>query len=144
MEKKRKLKEAYEQSVKRQKEDSDAYLDNFKTEREEARLAENLRQAQMVCQNLDHDAAEKKGVDLKKNVLWRGLDRKREKEHEERRARNKKLYERSAFDDEEYDTQEVKLEGEDEELDEFEGLPLEEQMDKVLTYMRETYYYCFW
>ena len=30
------------------------------------------------------------------------------------------------------------------ELDEFEALPLDNQLEMILHYMRETYFYCFW
>jgi hypothetical protein len=149
MHKKRKLKELYEDSVKRQKEDSDSYRNTVRSERLEARLQENLKQAQKVCQNLDTKAAESDGNAIPSNVFWRGLDRDRELEHKEKRFRNRIMYERSAnplgeSDDEEYDSVVQDLEGEDTELDEFEALPLENQLEMVLHYMRETDFYCFW
>ena len=149
MDKKRKLKELYEDSVKRQKDDSDSYRDTVKSERLEARLQENLKQAQKVCQNLDTKAAESTGKEVTSNVFWRGLDRDREMEHKERRFRNRIMYERSAnplgeSDDEEYHSVVQDLEGDDAELDQFEALPMENQLEMILHYMRETYFYCFW
>ena len=153
MEKKRKLKELYEDSLKRQKEDSDTYRLNVRSERLEARTRNNLREAQKVCQNLDTKAGEKERTDSQTkqelpNVFWRGLERDREIEQKEKRFRSRVLYERSAnllgeSDDEEYDNV-VQVDDEDEELDEFESLPLENQLEMILHYMREKYFYCFW
>ena len=144
MAKKRKLKEAYDESVKRQKEESEAYVNNLRAERECAHLRENIRQAQLVCQNLDEANVEKMDQKAKSNVLWRGLVRERTQDREDQLRRKRLLYEHSPFDHEEYDKNEVKLEKEDTELDEFEALPLELQLNKILLYMRDTYYYCFW
>ena len=149
MEKKRKLKEMYEESVKRQKEEPDNYRNNIRSERLETRLKNNLRQAQKVCQNLDTTAAESKGKKPSLNVFWRGLDREREREHNEKRFRNRLMFERSSnllgdSDNEEYDNVVQSLEDEDTELDEFEALPLEDQFTTILRYMREKYFYCFW
>jgi hypothetical protein len=153
MDKKRKLKELYEDSLKRQKGDSDTYRLNVRSERLETRLKNNLRQAQKVCQNLDTKAAENESTDSTApkelpNVFWRGLERDREMKQKEKRFRRRVLYERSAnilgeSDDEEYDNV-VQVEEEDEELDEFEALPLENQLEMILHYMREKYFYCFW
>lgn len=153
MDKKRKLKELYEDSLKRQKEDSDTYRLNVRSERLEARLKNNLRQAQKVCQNLDTKAAENESTDSAAakelpNVFWRGLERDREMAQKEKRFRRRVLYEQSRnllgeSDEEEYDNV-VQVEEEDEELDEFEALPLENQLEMILHYMREKYFYCFW
>ena len=153
MEKKRKLKELYEDSLKRQKGDSDSYRLNVRSERLEARLRNTLREAQKVCQNLDTKAAEKETGDRTTqrelpNVFWRGLERDREMVQKEKRFRNRVLYEISEnllgeSDGEEYDNV-VQADEEDEELDEFESLPLENQLEMILHYMREKYFYCFW
>jgi hypothetical protein len=145
MEKKRKLKELYEESLKQQ----DDFRGDIRSEREETRLREKLREAQQVCQNLDTQAAEKKGVDVKPNLLWRGLDRERDHEEKERQFKRRMMYEPTVHplgeeSDGEYETTVQALEDEDTELDEFEALPLEDQLEKVLNYMRKKYCYCFW
>jgi len=145
MERKRKFKELYEESLKQQ----DDFRVDVRSEKEEARLRDKLREAQQVCQNLDTQAAEKRVVDLKPNLLWRGLDRERDNEQKEREFKRRMMYERSANplgedSDEEYNKTVQPLDDEDSELDKFEALPLEEQLEKVLNYMREKYYYCFW
>jgi len=149
MEKKRKLKELYEDSVKRTKEDADTYRNTIRSERMENRLKENLIQAQKVCQNLDAKDAESKGVEVPSNVFWRGLERNTERELKEKRFRSRVMYEHSRnilgdSDDEAYDKTVTPLEDEDVELDDFEALPLENQFEMILHYMREKYYYCFW
>ena len=150
MDKKRKLKELYEDSVKRQKEDADSYLNTVRTERMEAKLRENLRQAQKTCQTLDLKASEKSGnKEGDSNVFWRGLERERESIEKEKRFQRRILYEASSSllggsDGEEYDKVVQELDDEDPELDEFEALPLENQLEMILHYMRETYFYCFW
>jgi hypothetical protein len=149
MHKKRKLKELYEDSVKRQKEDSDSYVNAVRSEKMEARLRENLRQAQKTCQSLDIKADEGKESKELSNVFWRGLDRERESIEKEKQFRRRILYEASAnllgeSSDEEHGKVEQEIDDEDAELDEFEALPLENQLEMILHYMRETYYYCFW
>lgn len=149
MAQKRKLKELYQDSVKRQKNDSDSYRDTVRSERLEARLQINLRQAQKVCLNLDTKAAETAGIEIPRNVFWRGVDRERETAEKEKLFRRRVMYEASAnplgeSDDEEYDSVVQEMEGDDAELDEFEALPLDNQLEMILHYMRETYFYCFW
>jgi Domain of unknown function (DUF4187) len=145
MEKKRKLKELYEESLKRQED----YRDDFRSERLEAHLREKIKEAQRVCQNLDTQAAEKAGTKVESNVFWRGLDRERENEEKERRFKRRMLYEQSPnllgdSDDEEYDKTVQPLDDEDTELDEFEALPLGSQLEMIVHYMREKYFYCLW
>ena len=149
MEKKRKLKELYQDSVKRQKEDSDSYRNAVRSEHLEAQLRRNLQKAQQTCQTLDIKAAEAEKKEVLSNVFWRGLDRERESREKEKRFARRVLYERSSnslgeSDDEGYDRVEQEVDDEDEELDEFEALPLEYQHEMILHYMRETYHYCFW
>ena len=145
MEKKRKLKELYEESLKRQ----DDYRQDFRSERLEARLKAKVREAQKVCQNLDAQDAENRRVDVESNVFWRGLDRERENEQNENRFKRRMMYEPSTntlgeSDDEEYDKTVPPLENEDTELDEFESLPLENQLEMILYYMRGKHFYCLW
>src|SRR5579862_2133842 len=145
MERKRKLKELYEDSLKQQ----DTYREDIRSEKEEARLKARLLEAQQVCQNLDAQAAEKKGLEVPPNVIWRGLDRERDTELKVRQFKRRMMYEASGtplgeVSDDEFDKVVQPLEDDDMELDEFEALPLEKQMEEVLSYMREKYFYCFW
>lgn len=88
------------------------------------------------------------------NVLWRGLARHRAEKERERRMRHDLIQslsqnpnynednerqDRSAFGTEVED-----LDGEDPELEEFNAFEPAEQLDKVVAYLRERWYYCFW
>jgi len=149
MEKKRKLKELYETSSKRQKEDFDNFRDTLRSERADTQLRKNLRQAQEACQTLDNEAAERDGKKSFTNVLWRGLVKERDEEEMEKLRRHRIYNERTTNvleEDEEVEYADTvqPLEGEDIELEEFEAFSVEEQLDKILHYMREKYFYCFW
>jgi Domain of unknown function (DUF4187) len=148
MEKKRKLKELYEESLKRQKQDSDTFLNNFRSEQLDAQMKKHLHQAQLVCQTLDMKASEnKEDKSIRYNVFWRGLEKDREDELKEKQFRRRMLYERSAVSqdaDSDYEDVVQELDDEDEELEEFRALPIENQLEMILHYMREKYYYCFW
>jgi hypothetical protein len=142
MAQKRKLKELYEDSVKRQKNDSESYRDTVRSERLEARLQDNLRQAQKVCQNLDIKAAERAGIETPRNTFWRGLDRERGRAEKEEQFRRRIMYEGSSnllgeSDDEEYDTVVQEMDGDDTELDEFEALPVDNQLEMILVSSQE-------
>lgn len=149
MEKKRKLNDLYKTSSKRQKEDSDNFRDALRSERSDAQLRQNLRQAQETCQTLDTEAAERYGKKVFPNVLWQGLVKERDAEEMEKRRRHRMYNGRTTNvleEDEEVEyTDTVQpLEGEETELEEFEALSAEEQLEKLLHYMREKYFYCFW
>ena len=143
------MKDLYENSVKRQKDDSDTYRNNIRSERLQVKMETVLLEAQKVCRNLDINAAENAQIELAKNILWRGLDRDFDRQHRDRQIRNRMLYENGSnllgdSDDNEYNSSVQELDTDDEELDKFEALPLENKIDMVLYYMRETYFYCFW
>ena len=121
----------------------------MRSERLRAKLETDFLAAQKVCQNLDIKAAGDEGPEVVRNILWRGLERDRETQHKDKVFRNRLMYERRPnlledSDSEEYSSFVETLEDEDEELNEFEALPLENKMDMVLHYMRQTYWYCFW
>lgn len=98
------------------------------------------------------------------NVLWRGIVRHRlEKDHERRMRRDLEdslASRRPRYDDTEEDPDdklalpsaddkskilmEEDLEEDDPDLDEFNALDLKERLGKVVKYLRDTYYYCFW
>ena len=143
------MKELYEDSLKRRKEESDTYRNNISAERLQAKLETDFIQSQKVCQNLDIKAAEVADTEVFKNILWRGLDRGLEMQLRDKQFRNRMMYERrpnrqEGYDNEEYSSVLQKLDDDDEKLDEFEALPIENRIDMVLHYMRVTYWYCFW
>lgn len=143
------MKDLYQDSVKRQKDDSDTYRDNIRSGRLQVKLETDLLEAQKACRNLDINAAENARIELAKNILWRGLDRDLDRQHRDGQIRNRMMYEKGPnlledSDDDEYNSVVQELETDDDELDKFEALPLQNKIDMVLHYMRETYFYCFW
>ena len=143
------MKDLYEDSVKRQKDDPESYRNNIRSDRVRAKMETDFVAAQKVCQNLDIKAAEEAGTEVVKNILWRGLDRDIETQQNDKLFRNRLMYERCPdlledSDNEEYSSVVQALEDDDEELNEFEALPLDNKMEMVLHYMRQTYCYCFW
>jgi hypothetical protein len=97
----------------------------------------------------------------KVNVLWRGLVKHRAVKERDRRMRydlHQSLTRTPTYDDPEEDKEdrlalgkkdkleevEVDLDGEDEELDAFEALEPAEKLSRLVTYLRERWFYCFW
>lgn len=89
------------------------------------------------------------------NVLWRGLVREREGKERERRMRydlHQSLSRDAAYREEEEDErdrralgrEEEDVEEVDEELDEFLALEGKERLRRLVEYLREKYFYCFW
>jgi hypothetical protein len=95
------------------------------------------------------------------NVLWRGLVRKREEKERDRRMRydlQQSLSRLPTYDDPDEDRDDKKalgkdhiqhtlvedLEEEDPELDEFNALDPADRLEKLVKYLREEHYYCFW
>lgn len=161
-----------EDTEKRRKVDADEYRDRIAREREETRQQGQVWGAMKVAEKLDEeDQAEQlgKGVSVKKakkprlhsvNVLWRGLVKQRELNERDRRMRydlQQSLSTRSDYNDPEEDADDrlalgkkdaeevdVELDQEDEELEELEQLPASEKLDKLVTYLRDRWMYCFW
>jgi hypothetical protein len=95
------------------------------------------------------------------NVLWRSLVRKREEKERDRRMRydlQQSLSRLPTYEDPDEDKEDRRalgkdvaqhtlvedLEEEDPELDAFNGLEPVERLQKLVEYLREEYYYCFW
>ncbi|OCK81040.1 G-patch-domain-containing protein [Lepidopterella palustris CBS 459.81] len=95
------------------------------------------------------------------NVLWRGLVRRRLEKERERRMRydlTQSLSRLPTYEDPDEDENyrlalgkenkwsslEEELEEEDPELDEFNGLPSDQRLGRLVLYMRDTHHYCFW
>jgi hypothetical protein len=163
-ERKRKIREEFEEAAKRVQVDQGDYRDRIRQEREERRLAGQVLGVQKVAERLDTEADEEAtNRPLKSiNVLWRGLMRDRLEKEAERRMRadmqqsrirlptytdpdeeeeDKQAYEKKATNN---DFVEEDLFTEDTELEEFQALSAPEKLDKVVRYLRDTYHYCFW
>ena len=94
-------------------------------------------------------------------VLWRGLVKQRLLKERDRRMRydlHQSLSRRPTYDDpdedrddkialgkkSELEEEDIDLDQEDEELDEFEALDTAEQLEKLVAYLRKRWHYCFW
>lgn len=107
-------------------------------------------------------AKEKKWQPLDQvNVLWRGLVKHRAVKERDRRMRydlHQSLTRTPTYDDPEEDKEDrmalgkkdkleevdVDLDHEDEELEAFEALDPAEKLSRLVNYLRERWYYCFW
>ncbi|KAI9784148.1 MAG: hypothetical protein M1839_002652 [Geoglossum umbratile] len=92
------------------------------------------------------------------NILWRGLVLHREQKERERRMRydlHQSLSRLPTYNDPDEDNDDKRalgtdnpleedIEQEDPELDEFNALEPVERLSRVVGYLREKYYYCFW
>jgi hypothetical protein len=95
------------------------------------------------------------------NVLWRGLARAREEAERNRRMRydlDQSLSRLPSYEDEDGDADDQQalgkskdtftvaedLDEEDEELNDFNALDVDERLEKVVLYLRHQYLYCFW
>ncbi|OAG08807.1 uncharacterized protein CC84DRAFT_1162649 [Paraphaeosphaeria sporulosa] len=173
-EKKRKLREAWNEAAraaKRSKEEEGDYLEDRKQQQREKKMQWDLDNAQRTAERLsDKEAEEADGASLEGkplkdiNVLWRIRARRRvEKEHDRRQRRELEHCLASrlptlAQEDEDNDSKvaqghdvtpfytslENDLEDEDPELAEFEALPVGERLIKVLAFLREKYKYCLY
>lgn len=168
-EKKRKFDEAAEEEAKRAKMDPEEYRERIRQEREQKRFQSQMFAAQKVAEQFDEtreDAGEeqkptKASLDSRPlksiNVLWRGLVRDR---LEKERERQLKLEMQAGTRDDPEDSDEEdlgkdtgpskdaiafqELDEEDLELAEFEALPPQEQLEKLVQYLRKEKRYCFY
>ncbi|KAL0257210.1 hypothetical protein SLS55_008020 [Diplodia seriata] len=173
-EKKRKLREVYDEHAKRAKveqETEEQYFASMAQERKNKRLEGQFIGAQKVAEKLDtepDEAAQGTRVDDRNTplksipLIWRGLVRFRLEKESERLMR--KDFETSlsrlptyADDDDDDDDQlglgqnekakmivHEDLAEEDAELEEFNALEPQEKLEKVVQYLRDKHNYCFW
>jgi hypothetical protein len=157
---------------KKRKVDAGEFRERQQKEREEKKMEGQLWGAMKVCERLEeeNETMEQNGEGRKKkgmkplsrvNVLWRGLVKQRAINERDRRMRydlHQSLSRRLDYDDPKEDeddrialgkaadTEEVDLDldAEDDELAEFDALEVPEKLDKLVSYLRETWHYCFW
>ena len=157
-EKKRKFREqaaVVMEGEKKAKVEEGDYRERVGREREEKRLEGMFRGAMRVLEEFEQgDGGER--VPLKKvNVLYRGLLRERREVERERRARydlHQSLTRDAKYEDPEEDEhdrhalgkEEEEIEEEDEELNAFLGLEAQDRLGRVVEYLRQIYWYCFW
>lgn len=163
--KKRLREEAEERGIKAVKLDPDEYRERVRKEREDARLERQFFAAQRMAERMDEEKQgeeDTKSRPLKSvNILYRGLIRHREEQERDRRMRydlEQSLSRLPTYEDE-HEDEDYKnalgkdktvyvtaedLDEEDEELDKFNEIEIGERLTKVLEYLREKHWYCFW
>lgn len=164
--------EVAESGVKRTKLTVEGFRERNVREREEKRLEGMWYGAMKILEAFEEDGDEKDD-EVKKseasndagkddstkrplksmNVLYRPLVRDRLTKERERRARydltqslsrNEEYTEEDADDKLALSSEVQDLDEEDSELEEYEALPIAEKLDKIIKYLREKYWYCFW
>jgi hypothetical protein len=172
-ERKRKMREAAEaagEAVKKARVDEEGYRERVRREREEGRLGRQVEAAQKVAERMDEEGKGKgsEGRPLRAvPVVYRELVKGREEAERERRMRRdleEATMSRSrlpVYEDAEEDEDDRRalgkdpvqttkyvvaddLDDEDAELEEFNALPVEERLAKVVKYLRYGHRYCFW
>lgn len=165
--------EAADREAKRSKEEEGDYIEIRRIEAKEKKTERDLDSAQRTAERLTEKEAEDKGTPQPAekpvkdvNVLWRSRARRRAvimHEKQQRRELNNSIASRlptlAADDDDEEDDSQVAqgrdlapfytslendLEDEDPELAEFEALPVEERLQKLLTFLRDEFHYCLY
>ena len=165
--------EAMDQQEKKVKLTAEEYRERNRQEVEQKRFEGQMWSAMRTLEGFeaeepakdDQDGVPEETTDAKKssqskipmrsvNVLWRPLVKERLEKERARRMRydlDQSLSRKLDYteDDEDEDLAfgnevEEDLDEEDQELEEFEALPAEERLAKLLTYLREKYNYCFW
>ncbi|CAG8445666.1 1899_t:CDS:2 [Ambispora gerdemannii] len=132
--KKRKL-SRLEENVKRTKIKEDEYVERLRDERIAKRVERQLKAIQRICETLDS----KRGIEY--NIFWLC---------DEEKSSIKKL---DQFSDE--DEPKIKLEepeefklleisDEDKQKSEFDSLENSQKIERILAYLRDQYFYCFW
>lgn len=157
-ERKRKVREEVgrvEGVEKRVKADEGDYRERVGREREERRVEGMGWGAMKVLEGLEQPEGQEKVPFRKVNVLWRGLLRDRAEKERERRMRydlHQSLTRDRQYEDPDEDRhdrqalgkEEEDVEEEDEELDEFLQLEGKERLGRLVEYLREKHFYCFW
>lgn len=160
-ERKRKVNEEAEGKREGERQVAEGYRERVAREREAKRMEGLLGGAMRVLEGMEEEegiTAGKKRV----NVLYRGLVRQRREEERARLARynlhqsisrnatyeadeEEEKQDRLAWGREEEDDEEGEEDDrDDEELEAFEALALGERLERVVGYLREKYWYCFW
>ena len=156
-EKKRKFREeaaAVEGIEKRQKAEVGDYRERVGREREEKRVEGLAWAAMRVLEGLEAPGEGAEKVPSGKvNVLWRGLVTERKEKERQRRVRydllqslskNASYAEENEQDRQALGREEEDVEEEDEELDAFMALEGKERLRRLVGYLREKHFYCFW
>ncbi|KAI8880109.1 hypothetical protein K501DRAFT_287070 [Backusella circina FSU 941] len=110
---------------KRLQVDPDDYRATMAQKAKENQMSRYLKAAVSICQNLDQENK------VESNILWLLKPQEEEKEEESKDAETE-------------NEPSCKLQFPIEEIEELKNLKIEEQLIKLLDYLRTHYYYCFW
>jgi Domain of unknown function (DUF4187)/G-patch domain len=164
-EKKRKAKETMANIAKKAREDEGTYRDRMAEERAEKRREAQIAGAQKIAEKFDVKRDEEQSLPPKPlngiNVLWRELARQRLFKAQEERMKHDLLSrgeeklpgladpeedadDRLALGKDKDELFEEEVEDEDPDVEEFNALPSEERLEKLVSYLRKEYHYCFW
>lgn len=152
-ERKRKVNDEAEGKREGERQVAEGYRERVAREREAKRMEGLLGGAMRVLEGMEEGTAGKRV-----NVLYRGLVRQRREEERERRARynlHQSISRSAAYEADEDEEKQDRLawgreeeddgaDDRDEELEAFEALTLGERLERVVRYLREKYWYCFW
>ena len=162
-----------EEDMKKRKVEEGDFRERHHKEQEEKRLEGQTFGAMKVCQQLEEeDQAVENGLLSPSprrprqplssvNVLWRGLVKQQAIKERDRRMRydlHQSLSRRPTYEDSDEDQddkvalgkksdleeQDIDLDQEDEELDDFESISVAERLEQLVAYLRQRWYYCFW
>jgi hypothetical protein len=164
---------AKEEDLKKQKVEGD-FRQRQQQEREEKKMEGQVYGAMKICERLDEEDADpsRHSSSLPQhragtkplssiNVLWRGLVKERairERDKRMRRDLQTSSVLRPAFDDPDEDgddrlalprnnkieEEDIELDQDDNELDEFQALPVSEKLERLVDFLRSRWQYCFW
>ena len=164
-EKKRKFREEVESRERIEREEQIGYRDRIAKEKEDRRVDAMVIGAMKVAERLEeenrgnerHEENQNTKEAEKVNVLYRSLVRQRNEQERERRARydfTQSLSRHATYigdaEDHRQDAlawgrEEVELEeSTDEELEAFEALESKKKLVRLVAYLREKFWYCFW
>lgn len=162
-----------EEDMKKRKVEEGEFRERQQREQEEKRLEGQAFGAMKVCQQLEEEDEVVENGQLNSspkrrrqplssvNVLWRGLVKQQAIKERDRRMRydlHQSLSRRPTYADPDEDQddkvalgwqsvleeEDVDLDQEDEELDDFESLSVAERLQGLVAYLRERWSYCFW
>lgn len=155
-EKKRKLRQAFEEKERGEKAEEGCFRERVARDREEKRTEGQVVGAMKVLEGLEEDTEDGAAENRKKrkvNVLYRGLVRQRQERERERRAQHdlhQSLSRNPAYEEDEEDDrlawgeEEEDVEEADEELEAFEKLEPRKKLERLVEELRDKYWYCFW
>ena len=156
-ERKRKLRQAFEEVEQGEKAEQGGFRERVAREREEKRTEGQIVGAMKVLEGLEEEneaGAVESGKKKRVNVLYRGLVRQRQEQERERRAKydlHQSLSRHPTYEEDEdeesrsvWGAEEEDVEEEDEELEAFEKLEPRKKLLRLVEELKTKYWYCYW